>query len=156
MCLTPERCLGGRAWPNVIPQKPAYEIPLLLWANSILGLILFWWYGTRQQAGRACITITKLPDIPVLDPRALTESQLEHCRTIFEDLKDKTFLPANEAYRDETRKALDHELLFGITSVMKLEPGLEEGLDVLRKQWCAEPSVHGGKGTRIKFDTGKQ
>ena len=155
MCLTPEKCLGGRAWPNVIPQKPAYEVPLLLWANSSLGLILFWWYGTRQQKGRACITITKLPELPVLDPRALTESQIEHCRTIFDVFKDREFLPANEAYRDETRKALDRELLFGKTSVLKLDSGLEEGLDVLRKQWCAEPSVHGGKGTRIKLDTGK-
>ena len=149
MCLTPEKCLGGRAWPNVIPHEPRYEIPLLLSANSTLGLILFWWHGTRQQQGRACITVTKLPGLPVLDPRTLTDSQVDHCRAMFEDFKDKPLLPANEAYRDETRKALDRELLFGITSVLQLDPGLEEGLDLLRKQWCAEPSVHGGKGTRI-------
>ncbi len=148
MCLTPEKCLGGRAWPNVIPCKPGYEIPLLLWANSTLGLILFWWHGTRQQQGRACITVTKLPGLPVLDPRTLTQGQVARCRAIFDDLKDREFLPANEAYRDETRKALDRELLFGITSVLQLDPGLEEGLDLLRKQWCAEPSVHGGKATR--------
>ena len=59
MCLTPEKCLGGRAWPNVIPRNPRYQIPLLLWANSTLGLIVFWWHGTRQQQGRACITVTK-------------------------------------------------------------------------------------------------
>ena len=27
MCLTRDQCLGGRAWPNVIPQEPRYEIP---------------------------------------------------------------------------------------------------------------------------------
>ena len=155
MCLTPEKCLGGRAWPNVIPSKPQYEIPLLLWANSTLGLILFWWHGSRQQEGRASITVTKLPDLPVLDPRTLTEGQIEHCRAIFEDLKDREFLPANEAWHDVTRKDLDRELLFGITSVLQLDPDLEERLDLLRKQWCAEPSVHGGKGTRIKLNTGK-
>ena len=64
-------------------------------------------------------------------------------------VKDNPLLPANQAYQDETRKALDRALLFGITSVLKLDPALEEGLDLLRKQWCAEPSVHGGKGTRI-------
>ena len=149
MCLTPEKCLGGRAWPNVIPHKPRYEIPLLLWANSTLGLVLFWWHGTRQQQGRACITVTKLPGLPVLDPRTLTEDQLDQCREIFRDFKDKQLLPANEAYRDETRKALDRTLLFGIASILQLDPALEEGLDLLRKQWCAEPSVHGGKGTRI-------
>lgn len=67
----------------------------------------------------------------------------------FPELKDHKFLPANEAYQDETRKALDRELQFGIASVRQLDSGLEEGLDPLRKQWCAEPSVHGGKGTRI-------
>ncbi len=149
MCLTPNKCLGGRAWPNVIPRKPQYEIPLLLWANSTLGLLLFWWYGTRQQAGRACITVTKLPGLAVLDPRTLTEGQMDRCRVVFEDFKDKPLLPANEAYRDETRKALDRALLFGITSVLQLEQNFEEGLELLRRQWCAEPSVHGGKGTRI-------
>ena len=51
MCLTPEKCLGERAWPNVIPSKTQYEIPLLLWANSTLGLILFWWQaqGSKQD-----------------------------------------------------------------------------------------------------------
>ena len=150
MCVTPEKCLGGRAWPNVIPRKPRYEIPLLLWTNSTPGLILFWWHGTRQQQGRACITVTKLPGLPVLDARTLTEGQVDQCRAIFDAFKDKPLLPANEAYRDQTRKALDRELLFGVTSVLQLDPGLEEGLDLLRKQWCAEPSVHGGKGTRVK------
>ena len=68
MCLTPEKCLGGTAWPNVIPEESRYETPLLLWCNSTLGLILFWWYGTRQQAGRPRLTISKLPALPVLDP----------------------------------------------------------------------------------------
>ena len=149
MCLTPEKCLGGRAWPNIVPGDERHEIPLLLWGNSTLGLILFWWKGTRQQMGRSSMTITAIPELPVFDPSTLTEGQLDHCCAIFDDFKDKTLLPANEAYRDETRKALDRALLFGITSVLQLDPGFEEGLDLLRKQWCAEPSVHGGKSTRI-------
>ena len=124
MCLTPEKCLGGRAWPNVIPQDSVHEIPLLLWANSTLGLLLFWWMGSRQQSGRAILPISALPNLPVLDPRKLKDRQLDHCHAIFDDLKDREFLPANEAWRDETRKALDRELLFGITSVLQLDRGL--------------------------------
>ena len=150
MCLTPEKCLGGRAWPNLIPHDPSYTIPLLLWSNSTLGLIMFWWHGTRQQKGRSILTITKVPEVPVLDPRALTAQQIECCRAIFENFKDREFLPANEAYRDDTRKDLDRALLIGDTSVLKFDQRLEQGLDVLRNQWCAEPSVHGGKSTRIK------
>ena len=149
MCVTPEKCLGGTAWPNVLPCDERHEIPLLLWCNSTLGLLMYWWKGTRQQVGRARITITAIPDLPVLDPRTLTNNQLDHCHTVFENFRDRSLLPANEAYRDETRKALDRTLLFGTTSVLQLDPRLEEGLDLLRKQWCAEPSVHGGKGSRI-------
>ena len=39
MCLTPEKCLGGRAWPNIVPGDERHEIPLLLWCNSTLGLL---------------------------------------------------------------------------------------------------------------------
>ena len=149
MCLTPEKCLGGTAWPNLIPCDERYEVPILLWANSTLGLILFWWHGTRQQQGRARITVTRLPDLPVLDARTLTRKQLDRCQAIVDDFKDTPLLPANEAYRDDARKALDRALLFGTKSVLQLDAGLEEGHELLRKQWCAEPSVHGGKGTRI-------
>ena len=47
---------------------------------------------------------------------------MDHCRSFVEDPRDKTFLPANEAYRDGTRRALDSKLLFGITSVLKTRP----------------------------------
>ena len=148
MCRTPEKCLGGRAWPNVIPHDDKHEVPLLLWSNSTLGLILFWWQGTLQQTGRAILKISAIPDLPVLDPRALNEQQMEHCRDIYDRFKWKQFLPANEAYRDDTRYELDRELFFGMFSVLKLDLNLEDSLDLLRRQWCAEPSVHGGKRTR--------
>ena len=144
MCLTQDKCLGGRAWPNVILHDDRHEIPLLLWGNSTLGLLLHWWRGTRQQAGRSCLTITTLPDLRMLDIRTLTEPQRVQCQAIFDEIKDREFLPANEAYQDETRKTLDRRLLF---EVLELDPALEENLDLLRKQWCAEPSVHGGKST---------
>ena len=155
MCLTPEKCLGGTgvaerdsSGRRAAPRDPAAAVG----AIPPLGLlILFWWQGhDASRQGRSRINDHQaIPDLPVLDPRTLTDTQVDHCRAMFEDFKDKPLLPANEAYRDETRKALDRELLFGITSVLQLDPGLEEGLDLLRKQWCAEPSVHGGKGTRI-------
>ena len=83
MCLTPQKCLGGRAWPSILPHDERHEIPLLLWGNSTLGLLLWWWKGTRQQSGRSIITISALPELPVLDLRALTKDQLKHCHDIF-------------------------------------------------------------------------
>jgi len=145
MCLTDKKSLGGRAWANVLPRNPAHELPLLLWSNSTLGLMLFWWTGTRQQLGRSCISISRLPDLPVLDPRALDDEQFALAQTIFNKFKNRKFKPANEADRDKTRQALDKAIL---VDLLKLPAELLESLDLLREQWCAEPSVHGFKGVK--------
>ena len=107
MCLTPVSCLGGRAWPNVIVNDSEHEIVLLLWSNSTLGLLMHWWRGTRQQQGRSIIPITAIPDHPVVDPRALSSKQINQCHLFFHEFEDKSFLPANEAYRDDVRKELE-------------------------------------------------
>jgi len=145
-CLTPAKAIGGRAWPNFIPEREDWTTPLVLWSNTTLGLLAFWWVGTRQQQGRACLTITQLPRLTVLDPRSLSQEQLAQAEAIFERFKEKEFLPANEAYRDDARQALDRAIL---VELLDLPETVLEPLDLLRDQWCAEPSVHGGKKTRI-------
>ena len=147
-CLTPAKAIGGRAWPNFIPDQEEWTLPLVLWSNTTLGLLAFWWVGTRQQQGRACLTITQLPRLTVLDPRSLSQEQLAQAEAIFEQFKDAAFLPANEAYRDGARQALDHAVLIDL---LHLPEAALEPLAILRDQWCAEPSVHGGKKTRISI-----
>ena len=75
--------------------------------------------------------ITAIRTMPTLDITKLSEEQLQTAETIFDELRHLDFLPANEAYRDETRQLLDRRVL----------------IDLLRLKWCNEPSVHGGKGT---------
>ena len=145
-CLTPAKAIGGRAWPNFIPEQEEWTLPLVLWSNTTLGLLAFWWVGTRQQQGRACLTITQLPRLTVLDPRTLSQEQLTQAESIFDQFKEKEFLPANEAYRDDARQALDRAVL---VELLRLPEAALEPLAILRDQWCAEPSVHGGKKTRI-------
>ena len=145
-CLTPAKAIGGRAWPNFILDREDWTTPLVLWSNTTLGLLSFWWIGSRQQQGRACLTITQLPRLTVLDPRSLSQEQLAQAEAIFERFKEKEFLPANEAYRDDARQALDRAVLIDL---LHLPEATLEPLAILRDQWCAEPSVHGGKRTRI-------
>ena len=83
----------------------------------------------------------------MLDVRTLNARQLRLAERIFADFRDWKFLPASEAYRDETRKALDQAML---CDLLGLPESILEPLDVLRRQWCAEPTVHGGKPTRPK------
>ncbi len=144
-CLTPTSTLGGRAWPNFRMTDRRHETAAVLWANTTLGLMLFWWQGSVQQAGRACLTVSRLPDLPVLDPRALGDAQHALARDLLGRFRERTFLPANEAYRDETRQALDAAVL---VDLLGLPASILEPLAVLRAQWCGEPTVHGGKATR--------
>lgn len=104
----------------------------------------FWFHGSRQQPGRSIITPSRLLDLPILDVSQLTEEQEVQCQAIFSRFEARSFLPANEAYRDETRIDLDR----AIVELLNLPTELNEGLDVLRLQWCQEPSVHAGKKTR--------
>ncbi|MDE0094049.1 MAG: hypothetical protein OXO49_06070 [Gammaproteobacteria bacterium] len=145
-CFTSEKSIGGRAWPNFKCKSESWDIPLLLWANTTLGLILFWWTGTRQQPGRTSVSITTLPELPVLDVRALNDKQLTQLNKAFDYIKERQLLPGNESYRDETRIWLDQFVLFDVLGLPKNE--LMEPLNLLRRKWSNEPSVHGGKKTR--------
>ena len=144
-CLTPDPSIGGRAWPNFQCTDRRWEIPLVLWANTTLGLIAFWWIGTRQQEGRAVLTISKLPALTVLDAGSLTPPQIDMAQTIFREFEGLDLLPANEAWRDDVRQRLDRAVL---VDLLMLPEDIMEPLALLRRQWCAEPSVHGGQSTK--------
>ena len=144
IAFTRDRSIGGRAWPNVKFDLREHEIAYSLWGNSTLGLITYWWHSSRQQAGRGSMPITAIRTMPTLDVTQLSEDQLQTAETIFDELKHLDFLPANEAYRDDTRKLLDRRVLIDL---LNLPESILEPLDLLRLKWCSEPSVHGGKGT---------
>ena len=144
VAFTETQSIGGRAWPNVKFDDLAHEIAYTLWCNTTLGLLCYWWHSSRQQAGRGSIPITAMRSMPTLDVTKLAPAQQEMAEEIFEDMRDAQFLPANEAYRDNTRKELDHRVLI---DMLGLPESILEPLDLLRLKWCSEPSVHGGKKT---------
>ena len=146
-CLTPEKTLGGTAWPNFILEDIEHEKAVLLWFNSTLGLMGYWWAGTRQQLGRTRVQITTIPSLLSIDARELDKRALRKADSLFERFRGVEFLPANESYHDPGRKALDEALLVELLGV---PAELMDDFDLVRRQWCAEPSVHGGKKTRLR------
>lgn len=144
-CMTPTRAIGGRAWPNFLLGEAGWEYPAVLWANTTLGLISFWFKGTRQHRGRACVTIQTLPFLPILDTRLLDATQVRKARGLFDEFASRDFLPAHQANVDKTRQDLDRAVLIDL---LGLDGRVLEPLEVLREQWCKEPSVHGGAGGR--------
>ena len=142
-CLTPDRSIGGTAWPNFILRDSTWEAAAVLWANTTPGLISFWFAGTRQHQGRVRLTIQTLPSLPMLDMRSLSASQIKLSGKIFDEFSTREFLPAHQAHLDDTRRDLDRAVL---VDLLGLSEDILEPLAVLREQWCHEPSVHGGAG----------
>ena len=144
-CLTRKKTLGGRAWPNFVLADESFEAAIVIWLNSTLGLMSYWWVGTRQQPGRTCVSFSRLPSIPILDVSRLTIEQRRICQSIFERFEGRKFLPANESYSDPVRIELDKAIML---EVLDVSPEIADDFALVRKQWCSEPSVHGGKSTR--------
>ncbi len=144
VAFTEKMTIGGTAWKNLKFSNIGQEIAHTLWGNSTLGLLCYWYHSSRQQAGRGRMTITAVRSMPTLDVASLTTHQLSTADAIFDDMRDSQFLPANEAYRDNTRQELDYRVLI---DMLGLPASVLEPLDLLRLKWCSEPSVHGGKST---------
>ena len=150
-CLTPAAALGGRAWPSFRPSPGTtgllemWEKALCVWLNSTLGLIGRWYVSNRQQQGRASLSVTAIGIIPVPDLRTIPRWRIVAAAKAFDDLIGEAMLPANEAYRDQARIELDERALRGLLGRPRDEL---DNLAILRRQWCLEPSVHGGKKTR--------
>lgn len=144
-CLTPKECVGGRAWPSFLATARAWEAPIVLWLNTTLGLMGRWWVGSRQQEGRSILSVGRIEEIPVLDCRALSGETLAEATEVFARFRLRQFRAANEAYRDETRHELDQAVL---CDLLGFPESILDSLETLREQWCREPTVHGGKGTR--------
>ena len=150
-CLTPGLALGGRAWPSFATDPEIADTPeewdkaLCVWLNSTLGLIGRWWVSSRQQNGRANLSVTAIRGIPAIDLRSLTPARTAAAAKIFDEFCTLELRPANEAFADPVRRALDDALA---TRVLHLPDSALGGIARLRDLWCREPSVHGNKSTR--------
>ncbi len=139
---TERKSIGGRAWPNVGFPDDRFDFPFVLWCNSTLGLLSFWWHSNKQQPGRGIITIRSAESLPVLDLRKLSDDQLSIAESIFDEFRDKDLKPAYLADADPNRALLDRRV---VCDLLGFDEDVYEGVRRLAAKWCAEPSVHGGK-----------
>ena len=142
IAFTELRSIGGRVWPNVIFSDDRFEYAFMIWGNSTLGLLSYWWHASRQQSSKAGMTIRSAESLPVLDLRALSDEQLATAREIFEEFRDKELMPAYLTDADPNRALLDRRV---VCDLLGFDESVYEGVRRLAAKWCAEPSVHGGK-----------
>ena len=143
IAFTERESVGGRVWPNVIFDDKRFDCALAVWGNSTLGLLSYWWHSSRQQSSKASMTIRQAETLPVLDFRALSDGQLAAAQRIFDEFRELDLLPAYLADADPNRALLDRKV---ICDLLGFDEEVYRAVRRLAEKWCAEPSVHGGKG----------
>lgn len=139
------RTLGGRAWLSVKLSTEAREKALVLWGNSTLGVLMYWWFANKQQAGRGSIGRLPLENVMALNVLALSPTQLRDAGRIFESYSDMPLSPVHQIDRDDNRKAIDRALLIDVLGLPDTLHEDEGPMDLLRLKLAREPSILGHK-----------
>ena len=145
MQFTERKTIGGRAWISIQLPASQQEKALVLWANTILGMLMFWWHSSKQQRRRGILTKTTLATLPILDVTALDADQLQRAAKIFDETCQLPLKPLHELDIDENRKLLDRRFYgeaLGLPETIFADGG---PLDILRQKLCREPSIRGSK-----------
>ncbi len=147
---TERPAIGIRSMPNVKFENPSHDYPFAVWGNSTLGFLCYWMRSNRVQEGRGAIRLTLLRSMPTLDVRQLDQTALQNAEHIFAEMKNKKMLPFNQMYEDTVRQKLDRRLLSEVLGISEsTHPEVYTGLHRLRERLCAEPSIHGGKKSKV-------
>ena len=153
---TPQPAFGGSTWTALIHKDVRVRKAYALWWNSTLGMIVHWTQGQRTQNGRSRTQIGALRKIPCPRLDRLSDPVLEMAAARFDALSNQTLLPAKYAVEDPVRAEIDaavsnmfeiHKAQSVSEEVMPLQSvpdsGILNAVEILRKLWCAEPSVYG-------------
>ena len=142
--------IGVNLLPTVRFNHTLYDYVWTLWSNSTLGMLCYWMNSAKRQAGRGWIRLKALSSMSTLDVRQLDETALQNAKRIFEEMKHKQMLPFNQMFEDRVRQELDRCLLSEVLGFSEeTHPEVHEGVRILRERLCAEPSIHGGKQSRV-------
>lgn len=145
MQFTPRETIGGRAWPSIKLADAAQEKALVLWANSSLGILMYWWHSTRQQAGRGTITKARLATLPVFDVTRLSKTQISNADALFKLIKDKHLKPIHQIAQDPIRNEIDCGFYVDVLGIEAPILGGHGPLDILKRKMAQEPSIRGSK-----------
>ena len=157
---TVQPALGGSTWTALIHEDVRVRKAFALWSNSTLGMIVHWTQGQRTQNGRSRTQIGALRKIPCPRLDRLPNAILEMAAARFDALSNQSLRPAKDAVNDPVRQEIDvvvsnifeiHKARSVSEEVMSLQSvpdsGIRNAMEILRTLWCAEPSVHGWKGS---------
>jgi hypothetical protein len=145
MQFTPRKTIGGRAWLSIRLASVEQEKALVAWANTSLGLLLYWWHANKQQSGRGSIGKSALQSLPVLDVTALQPAQLAEAVRVFDNMSEQQLSPLHEIGSDPVRRRLDVDFARDVLGLAASTFATGGPLELLRMKLGQEPSIRGGK-----------
>ena len=125
------RVLSNVWWP-IRTDDVSIEKSLAVWINSSLGLLTILAQRTSTRGGWVAMKKADLEELPVLDPRRLSPSQLKRLSDLFDALSEEEFERLPGMAHCPTRRRLDD----GISEIL----GLPD-LATLRDLLASEPVV---------------
>ncbi len=140
--------MGGRAWVSLAHNDGRIRKAFVLWANSTLGFLVHWTYGTRTQVGRSTTRIKAIANLPCPRLDEIPEARLCEAENMFDEIAQRELLPACQAHVDEVRQQIDQ----AVVKMFNLD--LREAIpaiNMLRSHWCYEPTVHGNNRKALEL-----
>ena len=125
------RVLSNVWWPVRIEDE-AIEKALAVWLNSSLGLLTILSQRTSTRGGWVAMKKADLEELPVLDSRQLSPSQLKAMYDLFDEMSEAEFERLPGMANCQARRALDD----GLSRIL----GLPD-LGTLRTLLASEPVV---------------
>ena len=125
------RVLSNVWWP-IRTDDVSIEKSLAVWINSSLGLLTILAQRTSTRGGWVAMKKADLQELPVLDPRRLSPSQLQRLSDLFDALSEEEFERLPGMAHCPTRRRLDD----GISEIL----GVPD-LATLRDLLASEPVV---------------
>ena len=127
-----EKRVLSNVWWEVQVEDVATEKALAVWLNSSLGLLTIAAQRTSTEGGWVALKKADLKDLPVLDLRRLSASQLHALSRLFDRLATAEFERLPSLAHCPARRALDD----GISTILSLPD-----LSTLRHLLASEPVI---------------
>ncbi|MGI9306095.1 MAG: N-6 DNA methylase [Gammaproteobacteria bacterium] len=141
--MTSKPHMGGRGWAALLFSDNSVYAAYCLWFNGILGLIARWQCGGKQHPGRAQMQLTDIGEFPCpvfSGKTAAAKKAVKIASKEFPRLAQLDLMSCSYAWRDENRREIDKVVLRMLDLEKKIS---EDDLQLIREEWCREPSVHG-------------
>jgi len=122
----------SNVWWPVRVKNEYIEKAVALWLNSSLGLLTILAQRTSTEGGWVALKKADLEELPVLDTRQLSESQLQAMSGLFDEIVEAEFERLPGMGTCQSRRTLDD----GLSRILSLPD-----LGTLRTLLASEPVV---------------